>query len=181
MALGKTPRESTKAKMRQFADLWRGGPDEVRGDASKCYATMHPKASKKVCEAMGSEYLNHPYTQAYLKEKSDKVAESADITQERILKELAALAFFDVRNLYHNDGTPKAISDLDEATARSIIGLDAVNIGNGEQGIGQVLKYKLSDKRGALELLGKHLRMFVDRSENTNITMSHEEWLDSLK
>lgn len=56
-----------------------------------------------------------------------------------------------------------------------------MNIGNSEQGEGQVLKYKLSDKKGPLELLGKHLRMFVDRSENMNVSMSHEEWLDSLK
>lgn len=112
-ALSKTnPRESTKAKLREFADLYRGGPDDIRGKPGRCYANMNPNTSKKGCEARGSEYLNHPYTQAYLKKQTDKVTESADITQERILKELAALAFFDVRKLFNDDGSPSQSASL---------------------------------------------------------------------
>lgn len=177
-----TLREPTKVKYKAFADLYRGSPDPaIRGNATACYKVVWPKSSHKTAAREGSATLRHPFVQGYLEQSAKRIADKADITEERILQELARMAFFDARNLYHEDGRPKSIQELDEDTARAIVGLDAVHIGNSDVGIGQVLKYKLSDKRGALELLGKHLRMFVDRSENTNITMSHEEWLDSLK
>jgi len=38
-------------------------------------------------------------------------------------------------------------------------------VGNDQQGVGEVLKIKLADKRASLETLGRHLRMFVDKVE----------------
>lgn len=162
-----TPRKSTMAKYREFADLYRGGPDHCRGDAAKCYKEMHPRASKKVCEAQGSRYFNNEHTQQYLQEATSEVAKRADVTQERILQELACLGFYDIRKLFNDDGSPKAVSELDDDTARAIVGLDAVNIGNSEAGVGQILKLKLADKRSALVDMGKHIGMFKERIEHT--------------
>jgi phage terminase small subunit len=56
---------------------------------------------------------------------------------------------------------------MDEDTARAVVGLDVATIGNGEVGISQVMKLKLADKKGALELLGRHLGMWKDKTELT--------------
>jgi phage terminase small subunit len=160
MALGTNPRESTKAKLREFADMWRGSSDDkVRGDAAKCYKIGHPNASKKVCEAMGSEYLNHPYTQAYLREKTDKVAENADITQARVLKEVARIGLFDGRKLFRADGDPIPIHELDDDTAAAIAGVKVRREMSGEDGgeLSTVIEYKIADKNSALEKLMKYL------------------------
>lgn len=175
-------REATKAKYREMADLYRGSPDpKVRGNRKACYKAMYPNASAKVCESQASEIFNHPYVQGYLEERAEQSSKAADLTESRVLREMMALAFYDAGSFYNDNGSLKSLSEMDEQTRRAIIGLDVVNIGSSEEAQGQVIKYKLPDKKGPLELLGKHLRMFVDRSENTNITMSHEEWLDSLK
>lgn len=96
-----------------------------------------------------------------------KAAKANEITVERVLKELARLAFFDVSSLVGADGRPLAIHDMDEDTRRAITGLDVATVGNDMQGVGEVLKIKLADKRAALELIGKHLKMFVDRVEHS--------------
>lgn len=158
MALGKTPRESTKAKMREFADLYRGGPDEVRGDAAKCYSALHPRASKKVCEAMGCEYLHHPYTKAYLQEKTDAVASEADITQERVLKEVARIGLFDARKLFDSRGNPLPITELDDDVAAAITGIKVRELPIGDDGkVATITEYKIADKNSALEKLMKFL------------------------
>lgn len=160
MPLGANPRESTKAKMREFADLWRGSSDDkIRGDAAKCYKIGHPNASKKVCEAMGSEYLNHPYTQAYLREKTDAVAEAADITQDRVLREIGRIGLFDGRKLFRADGNPIPIHELDDDTAAAIAGVKVRRemSSDGDEELSTVIEYKIADKNSALEKLMKYL------------------------
>lgn len=153
------PREATKAKYREFADLYRGGPDEVRGKAKACYKKVWPKASAKVCESMGSRILKHPYVQDRLRKQTDAVAENADITQERVLKEVARIGLFDPRKLFDNVGNPLPITELGDDAAAAISGLKVVQMGgkDGEEGIGSVIEYKIADKNSALEKLMKYL------------------------
>lgn len=159
MALSKNPTKSTQAKMREFADRYRGGPEGVRGDATKCYKAGHPRASIKTCEAMGSEYLNHPYTQEYLREKTDTVAREADITQERVLREIGRIGFFDARKLLDRDGNPLPIQDLDDDTAAAIAGIKVRRVieddDSGE--VCTIIEYKVADKNSSLEKLMRYL------------------------
>lgn len=162
------PRPAIRAKLVAFAHYYRGhSSDRVRGNSKACYQMISDKASDATAEAMGSIYLNHPIVQEILAESAERLTESADVTQAMVLNELRKLAFFDIRNLYDDAGNPKSIGELDDDTAAAITGLDAVNIGNSDSGIGSVLKYKLADKKGALELFGKHLKLWTDKSEVT--------------
>jgi len=103
-----------------------------------------------------------------------------NITQDRVLQELARLAFFDPRKMFHGDGSPKAIHELDDDTAAAISGLDVVNVGNSEIGIGQVLKYKTADKGAALANAMRHLGMFNDKLD-VNVTNTLAERLARAK
>lgn len=150
-----------------FKSLYLGGTDEQRGNATECYMALHPKASRKTANAMGSKYLNDPLVQELIEESRQRVAIKADITHDRIMQELACLGFYNPQDLFHGDGSPKSISELDEDTARAITGLDTVNIGNKDIGIGQIVKFKFADKRSALVEMGKQIGMFKERVEHT--------------
>ena len=179
-ALGANPRESTKAKLREFADLYRGGPDEVRGKPGKCYAVLHPTTSKKGCESRGSEYLNHPYTQQYLKEQTDRVAEQADVTQERVIQEIARLGLFDPRKLFDGRGNPLPISQLDDDAAAAIAGLKVREIPTGDDGtLATVIEYKLADKNSALDKLMKYLGAY--EKDNSQRAKSLAELIDEVR
>lgn len=84
------------------------------------------------------------------------------ISAERVLLERARLAFFDARKLLDATGRPKAIHELDDDTAAAIAGIDVVNIGNEEKGIGEVLKLRMADKNASLTALEKHLGLYKD-------------------
>ena len=148
--LGANPREATKAKLREFADLYRGGPDELRGYADRCYRAIHPTVSKKGAEARGSEYLNHWYTQEYLKEKTDAVAASADITQEYVLTTIRNTIerCSQAKPVIDKAGNPVMVETEDGQLAPAYT-FDAANV-----------------LRGA-ELLGKNLKLWTDKTEHS--------------
>ena len=107
--------------------------------------------------------------QARVAELTAKAAAANQVTVERVVAELARLAFFDVRRLVDATGAPLSLHDLDEDTARAIAGLEVARVGNAEVGVGEVLKFKLADKGANLERLGKYLKMFT---ENVNLNVA---------
>lgn len=148
------------AKGREFADLYRGGPDDVRGNAKRCYMAIHPRAKERSAEVEGAKLLRKPEIAAYLEEQTEKVGKEADITQDRVLREMGRIGFFDPRKLFESDGTPKSIQDLDDNTVAAIAGLKVVQIGNADVGVGAVVEYKLANKNEALEKLAKYLGLY---------------------
>jgi phage terminase small subunit len=93
------------------------------------------------------------------------------VTVERVLAEYAKLGFFDPRKLFNADGSPKNIIDLDDETAAAVAGLDVQEAyeGSGEmrEFVGYVKKYKLTDKKGALDSMAKYLGMFKEEVKLT--------------
>lgn len=88
-----------------------------------------------------------------------------EVTKDRILEELARLAFFDIRKCFNADGTLKEITELDDDTAAALAGMDVIEFGDAGDKEAMLKKFKVSDKKGALELLGKHLKMWTDKVE----------------
>lgn len=91
------------------------------------------------------------------------------VTVERILTEYAKLGFFDPRRLFNSDGTPKDITELDDETAAALTGLDIQEVyegvGEDRKFIGYTKKYKLTDKKSALDSMSRVLGMFVEKKE----------------
>ncbi len=109
------------------------------------------------------------------------------VTVERIVTEYAKLGFFDPRNLFNSDGSPKEITELDDETAAALAGLDVQEeyegTGKDRKFIGYTKKYKLTDKKAALDSMSKYLGMFTDKTEVDNkITIGFEQsLLDIIK
>ena len=115
-----------------------------------------------------SELAADREVQARVKELAAKTAQATEVKLERIAAELGRLALVDVRKLVRNDGTPLGLHELDEDTARAIVGIDVVTVGNAELGVGQVLKFKLADKGANLERLAKLLGYFERDNRQKN-------------
>ena len=111
------------------------------------------------------DVVDHPNVVTLSQWYASQAIKKNEVTVERVLKELARLAFFDVAKLVGEDGRPLPISQIDEDTRRAVVGLDVATVGNAQQGMGEVLKLKMADKGANLERLGRHLKMFVDKVE----------------
>jgi phage terminase small subunit len=126
--------------------------------------------AKKSAHVEGSKYLRKPKVQRLLAELSKQHAEKLDISADRILLQLARVAFFDIRKIFDDQGQLKPISDLDEDTAAAIAGLDHDHLfeyfGKGQRKhVGNTVKVRMADKIKALELLGKYRKLFTDKIE----------------
>lgn len=99
------------------------------------------------------------------KEQLQRIAMSAD----EVIARLSAMARADARRLFRDDGSPRAIQDLDDDVALLITGLEVREEfggrGEGRELVGQVKKYKLVDPMRALEILGKFHKLWADRVE----------------
>ena len=153
---------------------------EYLKDLNATQAAIRAGYSEKTAGSQAFELLKKPEIQAAIEAGMQERSERTAITQDRVLQELARLAFFDPRKMFHGDGSPKAIHELDDDTAAVIVGLDVVNIGNAEVGEGKVLKYKIADKGSALANAMRHLGMFNDKLD-LNVTGALAERLARAK
>ena len=97
-----------------------------------------------------------------------------EITQDRVLQELAAIAFARVTDYAEvKDGQAiiKDTGNLDEQQARAIAGIKEGKFG---------VEVKLNDKEKALELLGRHLGMFKDKVEVSGLDEEKNKLEDIL-
>lgn len=151
-------------------------------DLNATQAAIRAGYSKNRAGEIGYQLLQKTTIQAAIKEEMDKRAERTEITADKVLKEFAKLAFFDPRNLFDEKGNPKDITELDDNTAAALAGLDVVQEYDPETGVtSYTKKYKLASKQSALDSLGRHLGMFLDRSEvNASVAVTMESYLEDL-
>ena len=107
-----------------------------------------------------------------------QTANKLDITADRVLQEIAKLAFLDPRKFFEDDGSLKRIQDLDDDTAACIARMEVTELfeGSGEKKhvYGLLKKFKIADKGQNLERLG---RLFGDASQasiNVGIQLVHD-------
>lgn len=143
--------------------------------------------SKRSAYNQGHRLMKNDDVRAFIDKKMAEVTNRAmkrfEITQDRILQELACMAFLDPSDLYDDKGNLLPIEKMPEHARRAIAGMDIEEMAGGaavsEEGDIQHVamrtkKLKLGDKKGALELLGKNQKMWTDRFEGefTQVNMS---------
>jgi phage terminase small subunit len=135
-------------------------------DLNATRAAQRAGYSLKTAYSQGQRLLKNVEVQSAIQAAMDKRAEKLEITADRVLDEIAKLAFFDPRKFFEDDGSLKRIQDLDDDTAMSLARMEVIELfeGSGEQkhAYGLMKKIKLADKLSALEKLGKHLKLFSD-------------------
>ena len=135
--------------------------DEYLKDYNGTRAAIRAGYSEISAHSIASENLMKPEIQSYLEKKKDKIAKKLEISQERILRELAAIAFSDIREFYDEQSRLKPIQDLDESAAAAIASLDNEEVfektPDGMAQTGEIKKMKRWDKLKAIETINKML------------------------
>lgn len=104
-----------------------------------------------------------PEVAARIRELQEAAADASTVSAEQIVRELARVGFADIRRLFTQDGRLKLIDDLDDATAAAVASIEVIERPDGQGGIELVRKVKLLNKIDALNALGKHHGLFVER------------------
>lgn len=140
-------------------------PTEYIIDLNATQAAIRAGYSKKTAYSIGHELLKKPEIEEMIIDLKLKRTIRTEITSDRVLQELATIAFFDLKLFYDEDGMMLEIPDMPEEARRVIGGVTVTSISNkNDDNIEYYTKnIKLIDKRGSLELLGRHLAMFTDK------------------
>ena len=129
--------------------------EEYLIDLNATQAAIRAGYSKKTAFSIGVENLKKPLVQEYLKKMMDDRSQRTEITADRVLRELAAIAFSDRTELAqvgeYGEVTFTPTEHLKDEVKKTIAGIE-----NGKYGT----KVTTYDKVKALELLGKHLGLF---------------------
>ena len=147
--------------------------DEYLKDLNATQAAIRTGYAAWSADVQGARLMGNARIAAEIAARMAAREKRTEITQDRVLLEIARLALFDPRKLFKEDGSPKGITELDDDTAAAIAGLDVVATGNAELGVGQVMKIKIADKNSALEKLARHLGMYNDKLDvNVNLGLA---------
>ena len=140
--------------------------EEYLIDMNGTQACIRAGYSKKSSDAQASRMLKNVKVKAFLDKEIQKRSIRTGITADKVLQELAKIAFHDIRRMYNEDGTLIPIKDLDDDTASTISSFKTRIENKGEADYDVIEEYKRHDKVRTLELIGKHLGMFDAAKED---------------
>lgn len=152
-------------------------------DPNAAAAARAAGSSAKNSQQAGYEFLTNPDVRAAIDAANEKRAKANNITAERVLAEIANMAFYDPAEImreigeedgddddryrYSDDGKiyglrgPGDIRALPESVRRAITGWSWDKAGN--------FTVKLADKGKALDQLARHLSLYNDKLEVTGV------------
>lgn len=152
------------AKQRRFVD-------EYLIDLNATQAAIRAGYSKKTAAQIAEKLLRKADIQAEITKKQQKRSSRTEITQDRVLAELARIGFSDIRKAVKWGETQLRVADSETGETEAYHGLALISsddidddtaaaiaeVSEGPKGI----KIKFHDKKGALADLAKHVG--VDR------------------
>lgn len=129
--------------------------EEYMIDLDAKNAAIRAGYSARSAKTLGPRLTKMKNVAARIEEEKARRARRTGITAERVLRELAQLAFFDASKcLGMLNGDMEKMEELERETAS----IAAIKIGKGG------IEIRFHDKTRALELLGRHMGIF--REEN---------------
>lgn len=155
------------AKKRKLTPKQRTFVGEFLVDLNATRAAVRAGYSQKTANRIASENLSKPVIRAAIDKAMAERSARTEVTQDRVLKELAKLAFFDVRELFDDQGNPIDVHNLSADTAAAIANINITSYLTESGDLSTTSKFRILDKLRALELVGRHLRMFIDKIEHT--------------
>jgi phage terminase small subunit len=124
--------------------------------------------SSKTAKAIASTLLTNVNVAAALKRERERLADRYEVNIDRVVRELARIAFSDMRDFMKPgpDGSP--VLDFSALTPDQSAVLQEVTVeefkdGRSDQRQVRRTKFRKESKIAALELLGKYLGMFKER------------------
>lgn len=148
-------------------------------NATRAYRDVY-KCSDRAATASSRNLLANTCIQELVKKEIERVERDTEVTKDRIVLELARIAFLDIREAFDKEGRLIDVHNLSERVSRSIGGIEisrqkTVDSEGNDIIEDSIHKLKIIDKSRALEMLGKHLMMFTDKVDhNHNGKIDHE-------
>lgn len=145
-------------------------------NGTRAYKVAYPRVkSDEVAKAAASRLLTDVNVAAYIAERMEARQKRTEITQDRVIEELAAIAFARATDFAQIVNGNVVLTDTANLTDNQIKAIAGIK--EGKNGV----ELKLNDKEKALELLGRHLGMFKDKLEVSGLDEEKNKLDDILQ
>jgi len=127
-------------------------------DLNATQAAIRAGYSKNTAVAQGGRLLANVNIAAAVQRGAERREKRTEITQDKVLRELAAIGFYDISDfakVLKNRVVLQDTDDIPPEKRAAIAGIKETQAG---------VEIKMGDKLRALELIGKHLGLFGDKT-----------------
>jgi phage terminase small subunit len=154
------------AKHEEVALAYIGDPRKI---GRRAYRKIYSKSSQRAAEAAFSRLLRNAEFSARIVELQAQAAEGAVMAAREVLIELSKIGRANMADFVRAFACGDPVAAVDQLTPEQTAVLGEVTVEQFMDGHGdnarevRRIKFKLIAKTPALELLGKHYRLFVER------------------
>jgi phage terminase small subunit len=152
--------------MAKLTEKQRRFVDEYLIDLNATQAAVRAGYSAKTADVQGSRMLGNVKVQQAIAEQMAERSKRTGVNQDRVVLELAKMAFVKMTDIVDDEGRILALASEDDLAC-----IESVKYKSSESDTGSSVEreVKIGSKLKALELLGKHLGMWNDKLD-VNIT-----------
>ena len=154
------------AKTAKLTEKQQRFVEEYLIDLNATQAAIRAGYSAKTADVQGARLLANAKVQQAISEKMAERSKRTGINQDRVIIELARIAFVKMTDIVDSDGEIRSDASEDDLAC-----IESVKYKSSESETSSSVEreVKISPKLKALELLGKHLGMWNDKLD-VNIT-----------
>jgi len=154
-----------------LTDRQRRFAQEFMVDLNATQAAIRAGYSARTAGEQAPRLLANVRIQAFVAQLRAEQAQRLNIEADVVLRELLYLARSDLGELFDEAGQLRPLAEIPEHARRAIASIEVEELMGGsgpDRGqIGWIRKVRLWNKPQALELLGKHLKLWIERHEHT--------------
>jgi phage terminase small subunit len=133
-------------------------------DLNATQAAIRAGYSAKTAQKIGSENLLKPDIQTEVDRLKAARAQKVEVNSEDVLKELVRLSKADIREVWDEQGLLKPIHTWPDHIAACVASVEVLEVyegsGKDRKFVGYTKKVKFWEKTKALDMLGRHLKLF---------------------
>ena len=144
--------------------------DEYLVDFNATQAAIRAGYSPKTAATAAARLLRNVNIQAEIARRQKDLQKRTEVSQDRVVKELARIAFANIADYIHVETQTRTKDDGTEITYQTVMFNETQELSADQRAALAVVKQsvngfelKLHDKIKALELLGRHIGMFNDK------------------
>lgn len=161
--------------------------EEYLVDFNATAAARRAGYSDRTAQEQSSRLLSNVMVQAEIQSAREKQSQRTEITADRVLKEMALIAFSDLDQILDFSGEEPRLKPANQIPASAKKALSSVKVKRYLEGKGddartvEVTEFKLWSKDAALEKLGKHLGIFKDQVEHSGAGGGPIEFIETIR
>lgn len=135
-------------------------------DLNGTKAAIRAKYSEKTARIKASQLLAKANVRAKIRELMKKREKRTEITQDKVLRELACLGFSNIKDYIAKDASGEGFivfKNMDKISKKKARAIESIKVCLKEGKI----EFKLHSKTRSLDMIGKHLGMFIEKVEHS--------------